>query len=61
MKKRLFIRFFSHTDGIPDDSWPIYDGRDPDEASMAIKENALEIASWMVAHPEGKVDVVWLS
>ena len=62
MNKRLFLRFFKRReDQIPQDSWHIHSiPQTDDEVSMAIKENALEMAQWIIKHPEGKVDLVWL-
>jgi hypothetical protein len=62
MKKRLFARYF--TDGksqIPTDSWPVSEEtKSLSELKQAIDNQAYNVMVWMIHHPDGKVDFVWL-
>lgn len=61
--KKLYIRFFDNKlSGIPTDSHIICRGDITfDLMRDLIKVYAYESANWMINHPEGKVDFVWLS
>lgn len=60
--KGLYIRFFNDKlNGIPTDSHIIV-GEEV-EAELQTKLVACysdEVVNWMIAHPNGKVDFVWL-
>ena len=60
--KKLYIRFFENKDGIPVNSELVGTKHDhftslEDGLSGFITES---ISHWMLTHPEGKVDFVWL-
>lgn len=59
--KKLYIRFFENTDGIPANSEEVLkqviDGSTMVEAIGACR---FMIEDWMNQYPKGKVDFVWL-
>lgn len=58
--KLLFIRFFVHKDSVPYDSWPVTEGRYVHVDNLKEAEINTHIANWMTAHPDGKVDFIYI-
>jgi hypothetical protein len=63
MKKKLFIRYFDHKDGIPANSEVLItptSTADEGKLTQYTVDLVHLVLDWMNAHPEGKVDFVWL-
>jgi hypothetical protein len=61
--KKLFIRFFKNKDDqIPMDSYHLSGAIwDEQQAKFLLPDSSDVIIDWMVQHPIGKVDIVWLN
>jgi hypothetical protein len=61
--KKLYIRFFEHAENtVPVNSECVCRRVFSDyQTTSNVKSYAGDVTSWMMSHPNGKVDFVWLT